>query len=186
MNDTILSRRDFVRTAAAGTGTIAGVLGTGYTLAANPAASENALAVLHDHLKESILEFADAMPGEHYGFKPTPEIESYAGQLLHIALSNYRLGSIIKGEKIPEIDLEPDGKSKDDIREALERSFSYSAAILLGLNDSEAHEEVPLFSTKVTKYNAALLLRNHISHHRGQCVIYLRLKGIKPPQYRGL
>jgi uncharacterized damage-inducible protein DinB len=25
---------------------------------------------------------------------------------------------------------------------------------------------------------------DHITHHRGQIVVYLRLNGIKPPQYR--
>lgn len=26
---------------------------------------------------------------------------------------------------------------------------------------------------------------NHLAHHRGQMIIYLRLQGIKPPAYTG-
>ena len=183
----MIDRRGFVKTSAALTSALTSVLIADYAAAAPPAASANELSLLHEHLKESVMEFAAAMPEEHFGFKPTPEIESYAGQLLHIAASNYRLGSFINEEKSPDIDLKAEGKSKKDVTEAVDKSFAYSAQALSGLTDSEAGKEVTLFgNNKVSKYQVALLLRNHISHHRGQCVIYLRLKGIKPPQYRGL
>ena len=187
MNDSITNRRGFMKVSAAGAASFATILAADHSAGAVPAVSAAGLSPLHEHLRASVLEFAAAMPEEQFGFKPTPEIESYAGQLLHIAASNYRLGSIIKEEKSPDIDLKAEGKSKKEIMDAIDKSFAYSAQVLSGLDDAEAGKEVTLFgNNKVSKYLVALLLRNHISHHRGQCVIYLRLKGIKPPQYRGL
>src|SRR5471030_3429963 len=34
-------------------------------------------------------EYLDAMPADGYGFKPTPEIRSFAGQMLHLADGNF-------------------------------------------------------------------------------------------------
>jgi len=35
-----------------------------------------------------------------------------------------------------------------------------------------------------TKQEGFYFLRDHISHHRGQAIVYLRAKGQKAPQYR--
>jgi uncharacterized damage-inducible protein DinB len=32
--------------------------------------------------------------------------------------------------------------------------------------------------------DALLNMYMHTAHHRGQAIIYLRLKGVEPPQYR--
>lgn len=32
--------------------------------------------------------------------------------------------------------------------------------------------------------DALLNMYMHVAHHRGQAIVYLRLKGIKPPEYR--
>nr|NIM13383.1 DinB family protein [Candidatus Aminicenantes bacterium]NIM80034.1 DinB family protein [Candidatus Aminicenantes bacterium]NIO82289.1 DinB family protein [Candidatus Aminicenantes bacterium]NIQ68157.1 DinB family protein [Candidatus Aminicenantes bacterium] len=47
-------------------------------------------------------------------------------------------------------------------------------------------EKIPLFGElKLSKSQTFMTIRDHVAHHRGQMVIYLRLKGIKPPQYVG-
>ncbi|MFA9454721.1 MAG: DinB family protein [Candidatus Aminicenantaceae bacterium] len=37
---------------------------------------------------------------------------------------------------------------------------------------------------KLAAWKLVLFCVDHITHHRGQTVVYLRLNGIKPPQYR--
>nr|WP_262481137.1 DinB family protein [Algibacter pectinivorans] len=39
------------------------------------------------------------------------------------------------------------------------------------------------FGADRTKRQILLLLADHITHHRGQMLVYMRLKGIKPPRY---
>ena len=45
-------------------------------------------------------------------------------------------------------------------------------------------QEIPFFD--VQKSRAWILVRRvaHTAHHRGQAIVYLRLKGIEPPKYR--
>ena len=55
--------------------------------------------------EKQILDVAEAMPHEKYGFVPTAgefkEVRSFADQLKHIAADNYLLGAGILGEKAP-------------------------------------------------------------------------------------
>jgi hypothetical protein len=37
---------------------------------------------------------------------------------------------------------------------------------------------------KMSALEAVILLIDHVEHHRGQAVVYLRFKGIKPADYR--
>ena len=46
-------------------------------------------------------EYMDAMPEKGYALKPTPEMRSFAEQLLHIADANYGLACSAIGIKSP-------------------------------------------------------------------------------------
>lgn len=49
----------------------------------------------------------------------------------------------------------------------------------------ELSEEVKVWYGTVSKEAILLTMDNHLSHHRGQLVVYLRLLGIKVPSYIG-
>ncbi|MFC2169828.1 DinB family protein [Acidobacteriota bacterium] len=135
---------------------------------------------------EYTMEFVQAMPGEKYGFKPTDEVFSFAEHVLHLVGSNFWFFSSIKGEKPPKSEeaLKSEGKSKEDVIKLLEESNKYGDGVLNGLTDEMAKEEVPMGKNKLAKWKMILFCSDHITHHRGQMVVYLRLNGIKPPQYR--
>lgn len=44
-------------------------------------------------------EYLDAMPDSGYSFKPTPEMRSFAEQILHLTDANYGFGSAATGKK---------------------------------------------------------------------------------------
>ena len=52
------------------------------------------------------------------------------------------------------------------------------------MDDAAAEAEVSMGKRKLSAWKVILFCADHISHHRGQAVVYLRLNGIKPPQYR--
>ena len=54
-----------------------------------------------DRAKAYTKEYLDAMPESKYNLKPTPEMRSFAEQMLHITDSNYGFGSAATGEKSP-------------------------------------------------------------------------------------
>lgn len=186
MKKTYVNRRQFVETAVLGAGCLTLAGSTSAVLAAMPADVTTVLASAWKQNKDLTMAYAEAMPEEHYGFKPTPDIRSFAEQLLHIAGANYFLMSRVKGEK-PALDraaFEAKDKSKADVIKLLEQGFEIGGAAVGALTEETAKEEVPFAQSKMPKWKVALFVMDHLSHHRGQTVIYLRLKGIKPPEYR--
>src|SRR5271170_1106205 len=49
--------------------------------------------------------YLDAMPEDGYGFKPTPEIRSFAQQMLHISDANYIFASVASDKANPFVDI---------------------------------------------------------------------------------
>lgn len=135
--------------------------------------------------KSYSIEMAELMPEEFYSFKPVPEIMSFGEQVGHTAGVTYWIMSKMNGEPNPGKGFKADGKTKAEIIQYLKDSFNYMEKVLSGLGDKEASLEVHLWGdVNITKAETFLLTRDHITHHRGAMVIYLRLKGIKPAEYR--
>ena len=68
----------------------------------HPEASFNTkFAQTLQHAKEYTIEVAEAMPEEHFSFRPHDSIRSFGEQLAHIGMSTQFLHSMfIKGEEI--------------------------------------------------------------------------------------
>jgi uncharacterized damage-inducible protein DinB len=135
------------------------------------------------------LEYLDAMAEEHIGFKPTPEIRSFAEQYLHIANGNYMFASRATGAKNPHEgqNLEKREellKSKAALREAVLASYDFVIAAVKGLSEAQLDEPVEVFRMKMPRYLALTKGIEHHAHHRGQTTIYLRLNGVTPPSER--
>jgi len=153
MGESGISRRRFVGTVAAGAGTL--TMATASRLFASGSASmAPTLKNVWTMAKEYTLEFAQAMPDNQYGFKPTPEVFSFAEHLVHIAGSNYWFFSALKGEKPPlsEEALKGQGKSKDDVLRILKESFAPADAYVEDLTDTMAFEDVDVGKTKIAEY----------------------------------
>ena len=183
MNNSKVNRRSFIKASALCTSAF---VASDYSHAEQSSWLAQDFSTVWDHVTTSTLEYAEAMPENDYKFKPVPEIFSFAEQLLHIVGSNYNLSSRIPQEKKPDVNLDAEGKSKKEIIDILKRSFDYTAKVLESLSEEEAKKEFDFRGGKVNKFKVALLLKDHLTHHKGQLVIYLRLKGIKPPRYHGI
>jgi len=131
------------------------------------------------------VEMAEAMPEDHYNFKPVPEVMSFAEQNVHSANTIFFFCFKLKGETPPKDAPKAEGKSKAEIIALLKKAFDMALETVKGLTDEEAAKVINLFGTvEMSKADTVMLLRDHTTHHRGQMVVYLRLNGIKPPQYR--
>ncbi len=131
------------------------------------------------------LEFAKAMPEESYSFRPVPEEMTFGEQLKHIAGNIVWLSSsYLNGEKTT-LDPSNAGNSKKEIIAVLEKSFAYAAQTVEHLNEKMLNQKVDFTAGIMTKRRILLLMTDHVTHHRGQLVVYLRLNGIKPPDYVG-
>lgn len=140
--------------------------------------------------KEYTLKIADAMPDSAYNFKPTETEMSFSEQLKHLTDNLLWLHEdfILPSIKSKSGELRgflKNAKTKPEIIDALGKSFDFVIAELSESNDANLRKEVILFGNKKTRRQVCLLAIDHLAHHRGQCIVYLRLKGIAPPGYKG-
>lgn len=117
------------------------------------------------------LSVANKMPANSYNFKPTEAVWNFKELLHHIAYGihwwkeNYIKGNetaweppVVKGEK-------------KEIIENLNEAYASLKNTVCNLTLSDK---------AVQGFHATI---DHITHHRGQAVIYLRCNGITPPDY---
>lgn len=136
------------------------------------------------------LAVAKMMPAEDYGFKPVPEEMSFSQVLIQVAGANLSACSIASGTKRPDI---PDnimqavrGKgevSKDTVIKFLGDSFDFCNNAVASMTPEKLDAEVGRGNRKMTGFEWLWAYFTHTAHHRGQLEVYLRLKGIKPPDY---
>ncbi|CAN5525639.1 hypothetical protein BH09BAC6_BH09BAC6_03520 [soil metagenome] len=129
-------------------------------------------------------EYLDAMPEDGYTFKATPEVRTFAEQMLHLADGSYFLVSAASGKP------NPLGKSaektvaqtKEATTKAVMDSYDFVISTLQGMTAAQLQETVKVAGKDLTRAGGFGKAFEHQTHHRGQATIYLRLKGVKPPQ----
>jgi uncharacterized damage-inducible protein DinB len=126
--------------------------------------------------KTLTLAVANAMPAADYGFKPNPEEMSFGEQMVHIGAANFSYCSRLKGEKSPYV--KPETADHDSAVKVLNAAFDYCSAAVGGLADLDTAKG-PMDPREIMMGVYA-----HMAHHRGQAEVYLRVKGIKPPDYK--
>jgi len=52
------------------------------------------------------------------------------------------------------------------------------------LTPAQLNRLIDLEGGKMTGLEGVLLAMDHTAHHRGQCIVYLRVRNIAPPQYQ--
>lgn len=137
--------------------------------------------------KNHLLAYIDAMPEEHFSFKPTPETRSFAEQMLHVAQGTAGLVSNGTGAEKPyQENLEKNEayKTKEEVKRLINEVFDFSIKSLDNLSADNYFEVVQKGPFKVSRIGWVMKAYEHMSHHKGQSAIYLRLNGIVPPEYQ--
>jgi uncharacterized damage-inducible protein DinB len=130
-------------------------------------------------------EYIDKMPEDSLGFSPVPGVRTFAGQMLHLAFWNFAFVARAIGQTAPykEEDLMKDEfKTTARLSKVVAESYDFVINGLRGLNDSQLDEQLTMRNganvLRIERINDAF---EHQTHHRGQTVLYLRLKGQTPP-----
>ncbi|MEO6721401.1 MAG: DinB family protein [Ferruginibacter sp.] len=136
--------------------------------------------------KEYTLKVANGMPEEKYGFKPVPEEMSFGEQLLHIAANlNWLTSSYITSSKSPVTKAATQVQKKEEIIQVLSNTYDFAIGALKSFEATHLADTVSFFAGPKTKLQIINLIGDHQTHHRAQMIVYLRLNGIKPPEYVG-
>lgn len=146
---------------------------------------KSAFLVKWENSKNYLLEIAEAMPEEAYNFKPTERQMSFQEQLLHIRKNMFWLSEtyILKFDSIKYEQKTP--KDKTEIITELEIAFNSVSTIVKTISLDDLTTEVDFFAGPKSKLQILNLLQDHVTHHRGQIIVYLNLNNIVPPKYIG-
>ncbi len=129
---------------------------------------------------------AEEMPESLYDYKIYPEGMSFKEQQLHIVNNISFLTQFITGEnKVFYDKRDTSSLNKEDIIKIMESAFNYIALIIKNTKTEEFSQKIIFKELEVSKESIYYLIRDHMTHHRGQSVVYLRLKGIDAPNYVG-
>jgi uncharacterized damage-inducible protein DinB len=131
-------------------------------------------------------EYLDAMPADKYSLKPTPEMRSFAEQMLHLTDGNYGFTTTITGAKSPfgmgEAEKTAD-KSKENVSKIVLAGYDFVIDNIKSTSPEQLNETIKFMGKfELTKGMAFNKCFEHQTHHRGQTTVYIRLAGTKPPQ----
>lgn len=148
---------------------------------ANPLSSEAKQA--YTNIKNNLTRMAEKMPEENYAFKPTPEVRTFGALVAHVADSQMRTCSAVKGEA------KQAGAgaktAKADLVAALKDSFAECDAAFESLTDASAAEMIKTARGQRSKLGALVGNTIHDNEEYGYMSVYLRLKGVVPPSSEG-
>ncbi|MGC4034990.1 MAG: DinB family protein [Chitinophagaceae bacterium] len=139
-----------------------------------------------ERAKEYTKEYLDAMPESGYALKPTPEMRSFAEQMLHLTDANYGFAAAASDTKSPigqgESEKTAD-KSKANVTKLVMAGYDFVIDAIKKLPTAKLNESIKLFGRfDMTREEAFAKCFEHQTHHRGQTTVYIRLAGAKPPQ----
>nr|WP_321228765.1 DinB family protein [uncultured Psychroserpens sp.] len=131
---------------------------------------------------------AETMPEDKYDFKASPESLTFAENLMHIGYAvDWHSQSLLGGRASR--DWETDtifkvaNKSKKEMIATINETFDSTIDLIKQFDTKQLGDELDYFGLNRTKRQIFLLLADHITHHRGQMLVYMRLNGLVPPRY---
>ena len=141
-----------------------------------------------ENSRKYLVLVAENMPEEKYDFKPTPESMSFAENLMHIGWAMDWHSQSLMGNREPrdwntDTELKVDNKSKEEMIATIDETFGKTIEFISNFDINKLVERLDYFGLDRTKRQVLFLLADHITHHRGQMLVYMRLNGLKPPRY---
>jgi len=140
---------------------------------------------------EFTIAVAKLMPAEDYSFRPVPEELSFGQLMIQIAVANVSacgnasgmtrpvtppaLSAALKDEKV--------NANKDDAIKYLTDTFDFCNKAVATMTTEKVSSMVGPEGRQQSAFEWLWAYFTHTAHHRGQAEVYLRVKGIKPPNY---
>jgi len=142
----------------------------------------NALRFATAGAARNLVEAAEAMPADKYGFKPTPAQMSFGDVVVHLAEGNDMMCGWISGTTAPAAAKVAATDPKDKLVARLKQSFDFCTSAFANLDDSKLGDSIPFFGgRKMTRASQMFIVATDWADHYSQVAIYLRLNGLLPP-----
>jgi uncharacterized damage-inducible protein DinB len=137
-----------------------------------------------DDVEKKVLDLADAVPADKYGWRPEEGVRSISEVYVHIAAANYLFPSIV-GSKVPEGAMSDDNEKKitgkKEVMEFVKKSFAFVRQVVQNTPDDDLARPAKMFGQQTTVQNVYFTCANHMHEHLGQSIAYARTNHIVPP-----
>jgi uncharacterized damage-inducible protein DinB len=137
--------------------------------------------------RNTVLAYIDAMPDSATGFQPTPGVRTFAQQFDHILTTNLEVAAIaVRGLKAPPSlgDSAVYLHKKAALRQYAESTYDYLLKALGQATPAQLSRRVAIYGQPPQPAVRLMALSfEHAVWTLGQVVPYLRLNGVKPPEY---
>jgi len=136
---------------------------------------------------KNLIESAELMPADKYGYHPTEAQMTFAKLVVHVVQTNSIICSAIGSLPTPaEVMKMAETEPKDTLVAAIRQSFSLCSDALAKVTDAQLGEEVSMMGRRTGQSRAAavITITNDWADHYSTAAAYLRLNGILPPSAR--
>ncbi len=136
--------------------------------------------------QEMTLKNVEQMPPELFTFKYTNEAMSFSEQWRHCVI--YTCGQLAgrAGLTNPYDNVKlPVQMTKEAVISELKKMYVFVRQSIQEISTEKLLSECEFAGEAIPIWRLFYAMENHIIHHRGQCVVYLRLKGVIPKGYYG-
>ena len=133
------------------------------------------------HHTKILIDAAESMPADKYGYKPTAAQWTFGKIIAHMAGDNRITCSAISGVA-PEKSPEPSATaSKEELVSALKSSLTFCEQAVAKVNDKMLGDSVTYYGQRATRVSLLIGLVEDWSDHYSQLAGYLRLNNVLPP-----
>jgi len=141
-----------------------------------------------ENSRKYLILVAEMMPEDKYDFRATQESLTFAENLLHIGFAvDWHSQSLIGGREPRDWNTDTifkvDNKSKEEMIATIDKTFDNAINLIKAFDTTQLNDELDYFGLNRSKRQIFSLLADHITHHRGQMLVNLRLNGLVPPRY---
>ena len=141
-----------------------------------------------ENSRKYLILVAEEMPEDKYQYKASPESMSFEENLMHIAWAmDWHSQTLLGGRQArdweTDIELKVDNKSKKEMITAIDKTFDETIKLISEFDTEQLNDRLDYLGLNRTKRQVFLLLADHITHHRAQMLVYMRLNGLQPPRY---
>jgi uncharacterized damage-inducible protein DinB len=148
-----------------------------------PATLQEGLLARFDEAAGKMVQLAEAIPANKYGWHPAPKVRTVSQVLVHVGMANYY--TIEGAGRTSPVKLREDEETtfaaKPAVIQFLKQSNAHMRSVLSGLQPADLAQPVTMFGQQTTAGNAYLFGVTHLHEHLGQLVSYARANGVVPP-----
>ena len=130
-----------------------------------------------------VLQLAEAIPADKYGWRPAEGIRSVSEVFVHTAGANFFFAGQF-GVDMPEgfgMDAEQKVTAKDDVVAMLKQSQDHIQKAIHNATEKDLDEKVMMFGKDRSWRSVLMIVSGHGHEHLGQAIAYARSTGTVPP-----